>query len=250
LKDNCAVGTSAARLQALVVEDDAAIREILALHLGLAGFEIEGIGDGRQALDRVRQQRFDLLLLDVMLPGLDGVSLCRAARKDGPNVDTPILMLTARDSESDTVVGLESGADDYLTKPFGIRELQARISALMRRHQRAAGAAQGSATRLTRGTGAGQISIDVERREVMVRGEPVELTKQEFDVLYQLASRPGVVFPRAALLQKVWSDDTYVTERTVDTIVSRVRKKIEQDPHDPELILTAWGVGYKFADVG
>jgi DNA-binding response OmpR family regulator len=250
LKDNCAVGTSAARLQALVVEDDAAIREILALHLGLAGFEIEGIGDGRQALDRVRQQRFDLLLLDVMLPGLDGVSLCRAARKDGPNVDTPILMLTARDSESDTVVGLESGADDYLTKPFGIRELQARISALMRRHQRAAGAVHGSATRLTRGTGAGQISIDVERREVMVRGEPVELTKQEFDVLYQLASRPGVVFPRAALLQKVWSDDTYVTERTVDTIVSRVRKKIEQDPHDPELILTAWGVGYKFADIG
>jgi DNA-binding response OmpR family regulator len=249
LKDNCAVGTSAARLQALVVEDDAAIREILALHLGLAGFEIEGIGDGRQALDRVRQQRFDLLLLDVMLPGLDGVSLCRAARKDGPNVDTPILMLTARDSESDTVVGLESGADDYLTKPFGIRELQARISALMRRHQRAS-AVHGSATRLTRGTGAGQISIDVERREVMVRGEPVELTKQEFDVLYQLASRPGVVFPRAALLQKVWSDDTYVTERTVDTIVSRVRKKIEQDPHDPELILTAWGVGYKFADVG
>jgi DNA-binding response OmpR family regulator len=249
LKDNCAVGTSAARLQALVVEDDAAIREILALHLGLAGFEIEGIGDGRQALDRVRHQRFDLLLLDVMLPGLDGVSLCRAARKDGPNVDTPILMLTARDSESDTVVGLESGADDYLTKPFGIRELQARISALMRRHQRAS-AVHGSATRLTRGTGAGQISIDVERREVMVRGEPVELTKQEFDVLYQLASRPGVVFPRAALLQKVWSDDTYVTERTVDTIVSRVRKKIEQDPHDPELILTAWGVGYKFADVG
>jgi DNA-binding response OmpR family regulator len=249
LKDNCAVGTSAARLQALVVEDDAAIREILALHLGLAGFEIEGIGDGRQALDRVRQQRFDLLLLDVMLPGLDGVSLCRAARKDGPNVDTPILMLTARDSESDTVVGLESGADDYLTKPFGIRELQARISALMRRHQRAS-AVHGSATRLTRGTGAGQISIDVERREVMVRGEPVELTKQEFDVLYQLASRPGVVFPRAALLQKVWSDDTYVTERTVDTIVSRVRKKIEQDPHDPELILTAWGVGYKFGDVG
>jgi DNA-binding response OmpR family regulator len=159
-------------------------------------------------------------------------------------------MLTARDSESDTVVGLESGADDYLTKPFGIRELQARISALMRRHQRAAGAVHGSATRLTRGTGAGQISIDVERREVLVRGQPVELTKQEFDVLYQLASRPGVVFPRAALLQKVWSDDTYVTERTVDTIVSRVRKKIEQDPHDPELILTAWGVGYKFADVG
>ncbi len=244
------MNTPGARLCALVVEDDQAIREILSLHLGLAGFEIEGVADGRQALDRIRQQRFDLLLLDVMLPGLDGVSLCRAARKEGPNVDTPILMLTARDSESDTVVGLESGADDYLTKPFGVRELQARISALMRRHRRSADAVPGGATRLTRRTGAGQVSIDVERREVMVRGERVELTKQEFDVLYQLASRPGVVFPRAALLQKAWSDDTYVTERTVDTIVSRVRKKIEQDPHDPELILTAWGVGYKFADVG
>jgi DNA-binding response OmpR family regulator len=244
------VSTSGARLQALVVEDDPAIREILALHLGLAGFAIDGVGDGREALDRIRRQRFDLLLLDVMLPGLDGVSLCRAARKDGPNVDTPILMLTARDSESDTVVGLESGADDYLTKPFGIRELQARISALMRRHQRSSDAVHGGGKRLTRGTGPGQISIDVERREVMVRGQPVELTKQEFDVLYQLASRPGVVFPRAALLQKAWSDDTYVTERTVDTIVSRVRKKIEQDPHDPELVLTAWGVGYKFADTG
>jgi DNA-binding response OmpR family regulator len=237
-------------LRALVVEDDAAIREILGLHLGLAGFEVEGIDDGRQALDRIRQERFDLLLLDVMLPGLDGVSLCRAARKDGPNVDAPILMLTARDSESDTVVGLESGADDYLTKPFGVRELQARIGALMRRHKRSGEAAHGAATRLTRGTGDGQISIDTERREVTVRGNVVDLTKQEFDVLYQLASRPGVVFPRAALLQKVLSDDTYVTERTVDTIVSRLRKKIEQDPHDPALILTAWGVGYKFADIG
>jgi len=236
-------------LRALVVEDDTAIREILGLHLGLAGFAVEDIGDGRQALERIRQQRFDLLLLDVMLPGLDGVSLCRAARKEGANVDTPILMLTARDSESDKVVGLESGADDYLTKPFGVRELQARIGALMRRHKRTTDAAHGRATRLTRETRAGPISIDVERREVMVRGERVDLTKQEFDVLYQLASRPGVVFPRAALLQKVWSDDTYVTERTVDTIVSRVRKKIEQDPHDPELILTAWGVGYKFADI-
>jgi DNA-binding response OmpR family regulator len=244
------VNTSAPRLHALVVEDDAAIREILELHLGLAGFTIEGVPDGRRALDRIRQQRFDLLLLDVMLPGLDGVSLCRAARNDGPNVDTPILMLTARDSESDTVVGLESGADDYLTKPFGIRELQARVSALMRRHRRSAEAVHGAATRLTRGTGPGQITIDVERREVMVRGQAVDLTKQEFDVLYHLASRPGVVFPRAALLQKAWSDDTYVTERTVDTIVSRLRRKIERDPHDPELILTAWGVGYKFADVG
>jgi DNA-binding response OmpR family regulator len=117
----------------------------------------------------------------------------------------------------------------------------------MRRHRRAAHAADG--TRLTRGSATRPIVIDAERREVSVSGDRIELTKQEFDLLYQLASRPGVVFPRSALLQKVWSDDTYVTERTVDTIVSRLRKKIERDPHDPEVILTAWGVGYKFADV-
>ena len=234
-------------LRALVVEDDAAIREIVGLHLGLAGFDVESVGEGREALERVRQQAFDLLILDVMLPGLDGVSLCRAVRREGPNVDTPVLMLTARDSESDTVIGLESGADDYLTKPFGVRELQARVAALMRRHRRAAHAADG--TRLTRGSATRPIVIDAERREVSVSGDRIELTKQEFDLLFQLASRPGVVFPRSALLQKVWSDDTYVTERTVDTIVSRLRKKIERDPHDPEVLLTAWGVGYKFADV-
>jgi DNA-binding response OmpR family regulator len=245
---NRRVARPAPQLRALVVEDDRAIREILELHLGLAGFLVDSAGDGREALQRVRQQRFDLLLLDVMLPGLDGISLCKAARREGPNTDTPILMLTARDSESDTVVGLDSGADDYMTKPFGVRELQARIGALMRRHARAGGEAAREQTRLTRGKEQ-QLVIDAERRDVTVRGERIELTKQEFDVLYLLASKPGIVFSRPALLQRVWSDDTYVTERTVDTIVSRLRKKIEQDPHDPEFILTAWGVGYKFADV-
>src|SRR5215216_6715005 len=134
-------------LRALVVEDDTAIREILGLHLGLAGFAVEEVGDGRQALERIRRQRFDLLLLDVMLPGLDGVSLCRAARKEGANVDTPILMLTARDSESDKVVGLESGADDYLTKPFGVRELVARARALLRRPRQSAASPAGAAGR-------------------------------------------------------------------------------------------------------
>jgi DNA-binding response OmpR family regulator len=229
--------------RALVVEDDAAIREILRLHLELAGFALEEAADGRLALDRIRSAPFDLVLLDVMLPGLDGVSLCRALRASGPNVETPVLMLTARDGEADKVLGLESGADDYLTKPFGIRELTARVGALMRRHVRRPAREQVAEALET-----GELRLNRERREAAVRGERIELTKQEFDLLYLLAARPGVVFTRAALLQQVWSDDTFVTDRTVDTVISRLRRKIERDPHDPEMLLTAWGVGYKFAD--
>lgn len=229
--------------RALVVEDDPAIRELLRLHLDLAGFTLDEAEDGRRALELTRQSTFDLILLDVMLPGLDGVTLCRAIRGGGPNADTPILMLTAREGEADKVVGLESGADDYLTKPFGVRELMARIGALMRRHRRQAAVAPPAET-----LRAGDLSLDRERREVTVRGVPVELTKQEFDLLYMLAARPGAVFSRAALLQQVWSEDTYVNDRTVDTVISRLRRKLERDPQDPEMLLTAWGVGYKFAD--
>src|SRR5262245_24437677 len=232
-----------ARRAVLVVEDDGGIRELLRLHLDLAGFAIDEVGDGREALDRARATLFDLILLDVMLPGLDGVSVCRAIRSAGQNVNTPILMLTARDGESDKVLGLESGADDYLTKPFGVRELMARIGALMRRHRRQT-VEQTPATVLK----SGDLSLDRERRQATVRGERVELTKQEFDLLSLLASRPGAVFTRAALLEEVWSDDTYVTDRTVDTVISRLRRKIERDAQDPEMLLTARGVGYKFAD--
>ena len=142
-------------------------------------------------------------------------------------------MLTARDTESDTVLGLESGADDYLTKPFGVRELMARVGAITAAPSARRGAADGgaSASACSRATS----TLDAERRAAVVRGEPVELTKQEFDLLYLLAARPGIVFSRAALLSKVWSGDTYVTERTVDTVISRLRRKIERDPQDPEL---------------
>jgi len=232
----------------LVVEDDASIRELLQLHLGLAGFVVEDLGDGRQALDVARATAFDLLVLDVMLPGLDGISLCRAVRTAGPNTDTPILMLTARDSEADIVVGLDSGADDYLTKPFGVRELQARIGAVMRRHQPPDDDAP-EATPSTVLLLADGITMDVERRQVLVHGSEAELTRQEFDLLHQLVARRGIVFSRARLLQTVWNGDAYVTERTVDTVVSRLRKKLEIDPRQPALILTAWGVGYKFADL-
>ena len=227
----------------LVVEDDASIRELLRVHLDLAGFTIDEAGEGRSALERARTTPFDLVLLDVMLPGLDGVSVCRAIRNGGPNVDTPILMLTAREGESDKVLGLESGADDYLTKPFGVRELMARIGVLMRRRQPRLAEVVPSPV-----LDAGHLSLDRERRTATVRGGRIELTKQEFDLLYLMASRPGAVFTRAALLQEVWSDDTYVTDRTVDTVISRLRRKIERDPQDPAMLLTAWGVGYKFSD--
>jgi DNA-binding response OmpR family regulator len=241
-----ATTTTPAR-RVLLVEDEAAIRELLRLHLSLAGFTIEEIGDGQAALERVRTTPFDLIVLDVMLPGLDGITLCRTIRAQGVNTATPILMLTALDAESDTVLGLESGADDYLTKPFGIRELMARVTAILRRNHH--GAEQASAGAGAKRVQSRDVALDADRRVAVVRGEPVELTKQEFDLLYLLAARPGIVFSRAALLAKVWNGDTYVTERTVDTVVSRLRRKIERDAQDPSLILTAWGVGYKFADV-
>lgn len=232
--------------QVLVVEDDHSIRELLQLHLGLAGFAVDDVGNGREALDRARAREYDLLVLDVMLPGLDGVSLCRAVRSGGPNVNTPILMLTARDSEADTVIGLESGADDYLSKPFGVRELQARIGAVMRRHKHGPVAEAGAPEAVLQL--APGVTLDLPRRLVLHNGLAIDLTRQEFDLLVQLASRRGVVFSRARLLQTVWNGDTYVTERTVDTVVSRLRKKLETDPRQPALILTAWGVGYKVAD--
>ena len=234
----------AAARRVLIVEDEAPIRELIRLHLSLAGFAVDEIGDGTAALDRLRAERYDLVLLDLMLPGLDGITLCRAIRAQGPNVATPLLMVTARDTESDTVVGLESGADDYLAKPFGIREMLARVGAILRRSERAEIAADPSKSVQSR-----HVVLDADRRQAVVRGTAVELTKQEFDLLYLLVSRPGIVFSRAALLSRVWSDDVYVTERTVDSVISRLRRKIERDAQDPELILTAWGVGYKFIDV-
>ena len=232
--------------RALIVEDEPAIREVVRLHLSLAGFEVEEVANGHAALDRLRADRFDLVVLDVMLPGVDGVSLCRALRSGGPNQHAAVLMLTARDTEPDKVLGLESGADDYLTKPFGVRELMARVAAILRRGS--AGVSEPDQTSAGIVT-SGDVTLDPARRQARVRGHLVDLTKQEFDVLYVLASRRGIVFSRTGLMAKVWGGDTYITERTVDSVVSRLRRKVERDPDDPELILTAWGVGYKFADV-
>ena len=232
--------------RALIVEDESSIREIVRLHLSLAGFETEEVADGQAALDRLRTDRFDLVVLDVMLPGVDGVTVCRALRSRGPNQRAGVLMLTARDTELEKVIGLDSGADDYLTKPFGVREFMARVAAVLRR---ASGGSSEPGRTATGIVTSAAVTLDPERREARVRGDLVELTRQEFDILYLLASRRGIVFSRAAMIAKVWGGDTYVTERTVDSVVSRLRRKIELDPNDPEMILTAWGVGYKFADV-
>jgi len=231
----------------LVVEDERNIRDLVCLHLGLEGYTCEGLADGQEALARAGRERFDLLVLDLMIPGLDGVALCRAVRRGGPNHDVPILMLTARREESDKVVGLESGADDYLTKPFGVRELVARARALLRRPRQPAGAASSEAADppLT----IHGIEIDPARRRVRVEGRDVDLTDQEFRLLHLLATHAGIVFSREALLSKIWRGDTFVTVRSVDTLVKRLRRRIESDPANPRFLLTVWGVGYKFADV-
>ena len=233
----------------LVVEDEVNIRELVCLHLRHEGYVCDDVGDGKVGLERTQSERYDLLVLDLMLPGLDGLSLCRAVRNGQLNADVPILMLTARREESDKVVGLESGADDYLTKPFGVRELVARARALLRRPRlRPADAASGAAGRDGIVTVHG-IEIDVPKRRVRVDGRDIELTDQEFRMLHLLATHVGIVFSREALLGKIWRGETFVTVRSVDTLVKRLRRRIEADPANPEFLLTVWGVGYKFADV-
>ena len=225
----------------LVVEDDQHIRELVELHLGLEGHTAVAAADGTKGLALVRTEPFDLLILDLMLPGLDGVTLCRAIRRESRNGDTPILMLTARREESDKVLGLDSGADDYLTKPFGVRELVARVRALLRRRRTSAGPHAPAVT-------VGALTIEPARRQARVEDREIELTAHEFDLLYLLASNRGIVFSRESLVQRVWGDDLHVTERSVDSLVKRVRRKIEEDQGNPKFIVTVWGTGYKFAD--
>jgi DNA-binding response OmpR family regulator len=237
-------GGSSEGARVLVVEDDASIRELVGLHLGLEGCAVVAAADGNEGLARARAERFDLIVLDLMLPGLDGVTVCRAVRRESINADTPILMLTARREEADKVLGLDSGADDYLTKPFGIREFVARVRALLRRRRREPADDLARSPALT----IGPMSIDPARRVVRIDGRDVDLTAYEFDLLYVLASSRGIVFSREALMRRVWGDDTHITDRSVDTLVKRVRRKVEPDPAEPRFILTVWGSGYKFAD--
>jgi len=225
----------------LLVEDDPHIRELVELHLQLEGLTVSAVGNGNEALARARADAYDLVVLDLMLPGLDGVTVCRAIRRDSRNGDTPILMLTARRDEVDKVLGLDSGADDYLTKPFGVRELVARVRALLRRRRAVLG---GHAPAVQ----AGELLIEPARRQARLSEREIDLTAHEFELLYVLAANRGIVFSREALVQRVWGEDMHVTVRSVDTLVKRLRRKLEADAADPKFILTVWGSGYKFAD--
>jgi two-component system OmpR family response regulator/two-component system alkaline phosphatase synthesis response regulator PhoP len=232
--------------RALVVEDEVAIRDLVCLHLDRAGYLCVPAGDGREALRIAADSSFDLIVLDLMLPTVDGLGVCRAIRSEGLNRDAAILMLTARRSENDKVSGLECGADDYLTKPFGVRELVARADALMRRGRIVTNEEKDPGLRRL---SVHELDLDPARRRLVVKGRAVPVTRQEFSLLYLLASQPGVVFTRARLLSKLWQGQTYVTDRSIDTLIKRVRRKVESDPSCPELIITVWGDGYKFTDV-
>jgi two-component system response regulator MtrA len=224
----------------LVVEDDPSIREVTALGLRAAGFDVETAADGVAALERWRADRPDLVLLDVMLPRLDGLEVCRAIRKEST---IPIVMLTARGDTIDVVVGLESGADDYLKKPFEMPELVARVRAALRRrsHDVPESGLPADAIRL------GALHIDPAGRSVDRDGQDIQLTRTEFDLLHELARRPGQVFTRELLLDRIWGYDYLGDSRLVDVAIGRLRAKVEADPAAPALILTVRGAGYKAA---
>jgi DNA-binding response OmpR family regulator len=227
----------------LVVEDDRDIARLLEMHLRDAGYTVTVTGDGITGLRAALGRPFDLILLDLILPGMDGLELCRKLR-ERPDY-TPILMLTARSADIDRILGLETGADDYLAKPFNIRELLARVKALFRRVE-ALRSGEG-----TQGSGvirAGEMTIDPDGRKVDVRGQAVSLTAKEFDLLAEFARHPGKVYTRARLLDAVWGLGYEGYEHTVNSHINRLREKIEKDPARPRYILTVRGVGYKFAD--
>jgi DNA-binding response OmpR family regulator len=225
----------------LVIEDDPDISSLVELHLADSGYRVELVAHGRTGLDRALAESFDLVILDIMLPGIDGLEICRRLRSEKPEL--PILMLTARTTELDRVLGLEMGADDYLTKPFSVRELIARVKAIFRRME--VFDTQPQAQKLS----LGPLEIDADSRRVLIDGEPVELTAREFDLLAFFARHPGRVFTRGQLLDKVWGYTHEGYEHTVNTHINRLRGKLETDPSHPRFILTVWGVGYRFPTI-
>ncbi len=232
----------------LVAEDQADIRELLVMNLRTAGYQVSAVGDGAQALARQLEAPADLLVLDLMMPRMDGLEVCKALRAKGSAA--PILMLTAKSTELDRVLGLELGADDYLTKPFSLAELLARVKALLRRADLLA-AAQENAQTAGRAAAIrnGELEILPAKRQVRCRGALLDFTALEFDLLLHFASHPGHVFSRAQLLNAVWGYTHDGYEHTVTTHINRLRAKLEADPMRPEIILTARGAGYKMRDV-
>jgi len=224
----------------LLVDDEQAVQTLLTYPLRKEGYEVIGALDGQEALERFAEQRFDLVVLDIMLPKLDGIEVCRRLRTRS---QVPIIMLTAKGDELDKVAGLEMGADDYITKPFSLREFRSRVKAALRRGGMTGRGGGGEAP-----ISSGELELDFERRATTVRGEPVKLTYVEFEILAALAGSPGRVFSREALLEHVWGDSTYRDPRTVDVHIRHLREKIEADAKQPEYLFTVRGVGYRFRD--
>jgi DNA-binding response OmpR family regulator len=231
---------SVAAPRILLVDDELSVQKLLAYPLRKEGYDVIPALDGREALERLRDDDFDLVVLDVMLPRMDGFDVCRAIRSRST---VPIIMLTAKTEETDKVLGLELGADDYITKPFSVREFRSRVKAVLRRAALAQPEAQ-----FEEPIDAADLSIDFEKRSVMVRGEPVRLTYVEFEIIAALARAPGRVFSRTMLLERVWGDASYRDPRTIDVHIRHLREKLEEEPKTPELILTIRGVGYRFRD--
>jgi DNA-binding response OmpR family regulator len=233
------MGDRSARI--LLVDDEQSIQTLLSYPLRKDGYEVVQAVDGRQALSRFAEQPFDLVVLDVMLPQLDGLEVCRRLRARS---SVPIIMLTAKSEEIDKVLGLEIGADDYITKPFSMREFRSRVKAALRR----ADMSRPDDNHLDEPLAAGGLNVDFAKRTVKVDGEDVKTTFVEFEILGALARSPGRVFTRDMLLSRIWGDSAYRDPRTIDVHIRHLREKLERDPKDPEYIFTVRGVGYRFRD--
>ena len=228
----------------LVIEDNEDLAHLLEIHLNDLFYEVDLVFDGIAGLAKAEAQAYDLVILDIMLPGMDGLEICRRLRNKPAY--TPILMLTSKSSELDRVLGLEIGADDYVTKPFSIRELIARVKAIFRRVE----GLQADLTETKKSNiYVGDLVIDPEKRKLSIKNQTVDLTAKEFDLLLYFAQHPGKVYTRAQLLDHVWGYGHDGYEHTVNSHINRLRAKIEEDPAQPRYIKTVWGVGYNFADL-
>ena len=224
----------------LLVDDEDSLQKLLSYPLRSDGYEVVAAADGQEALDRFDEGQFDLVVLDVMLPRVDGFDVCRKLRARSA---VPIIMLTAKAEEFDKVLGLELGADDYITKPFSMREFRSRVKAVLRRAELVRGDDDGDEPLVQ-----GDLAIDFSKRQVEIRGEPVRLTYVEFEILSTLARAPGRVFSRTMLLERLWGDSSYRDPRTIDVHIRHLREKLERDPKSPEYLFTVRGVGYHFRD--
>jgi DNA-binding response OmpR family regulator len=229
----------------LLADDEQAILTLLSYPLRKDGYDVVRAADGREALERFAESEFDLVVLDVMMPNIDGLEVCRTLRATS---SVPIIMLTAKGEEIDKVLGLELGADDYITKPFSMREFRSRVKAALRRASMRAAAVASAAEEGGEPLVAGEVAIDFAKRAVRLRGELVRTTFVEFEILSTLARAPGRVFSREGLLEQIWGDYAYRDPRTIDVHIRHLREKIERDAKEPEYLFTVRGVGYRFRD--